>query len=430
MTAQPNAGATTSYTVQCRFGSRNMSRGVSGRLPPAPALHAAPSTRLSQLLCALSPKHPPAPHVPSPPRPTSPQARGSPQASYGLRSPSRFSPGPSRMSPHRAGHAGSPMVSPNQPVAVQRSLLSPARHRPAQRALLSPERTRAIRNVLLSPRHVRHQCNEQQASAPVHNEAAAVSKLHHGRQAQSNAVSWGPRPASATFSSTMPPHNGTAEKQRALSKAVPAPPRSPFASLANQVSASDSMTDQEHPGSAADLAAWPQSASFSNEMLQQDVMDAPVSRLLLQQHASSAAQGLHAAKGFSEAATSEDQLEDSPAASPTAAPPATAAEGALSAEVPQAVADSVPLPQADLSTGATATEALLDRPTSAFAAVADLPAPMAWQASKQADPPLEGQPTCAELRDTQQVGCCAPSTGCCCPVSCQQAFSQLHCMLG
>ena len=376
-----------------------MSRGASGILPPGPGLHAAPSTRLSQLLGALSPKLVPAPHITSPHRQHS---RTSPHASPGVQSPSRFSPVPSRMSPHSVRQGDSKVLSPCKPHAVRRSLLSPGRHRPAQRALLSPERTRAIRNLLPSPRHVRPQSKEQ-SGAVGHRQDGAVSgndKPHHKDQVHPN-VSRGPRPGSATFSSTVPLQAGAAEQQQGLGKAVPTPPRSPFAAVANQLSASDGMTGQRQGGSAADLAARPQSASFSNAMLQQGAMDAPVNKSPpTQQPASSPAQQLPTANFAvpAAAASAEDQLDDSLAASPTPTLPAAAAKAVWTAVAAEGdAAASVALALDDVPPGAGTDKALQDRPASAFAPVAELPAPVDWQASKQMGSQIAEQLTCAEL---------------------------------
>lgn len=366
-----------------------MSRGASSALPPAPALHAPPATRLSQLLTALSPKRPSAPDMTSPQRPTSPQARGSPRGSPGLRSPSRFGPGPIRASPTGARHAGSGMVTPDKPKAVQRSLL---RHKPASR-VLSPEGARAMCNVL-SSRHICPESN-QQACAAGHSPVAAVvgsDKLGSAHQAQPVACSWRPRPGSATFSTGIP-QIGSTEQQTGLSHARPAPLRSPFASVANQLSASKTAKGHGQAGSLAELAACPQSASFSNKMLHVG------SRSLDQQPASSpTASGLHSVDTLSEAAAPQDQLHGSLAGFPAAGPLTGAAP-------PDAL-----LAQADLQpTGAIAEGGPQDRPTSAFAPIADLPAPMAWQATNHDDPPMAEQPTCAEVTgNDQQVGCCEP----------------------
>ena len=384
-----------------------MSRGASGILPPAPGLHAAPSTRLSQLLGALSPKPLPAPHITSPHRQHS---RTSPHASPGLQSPSRFSPVPSRMSPHSVRHGDSQVLSPRNPQAVQRSLLSPGRHRPAQRALLSPERNRAIRNLLPSPRQLRPQSKEQ-SGAIWHRQGAAVSgndKRHHEDQAHPT-VSWGPRPGSATFSSTVPRQAGAAEQQQGPSTAVPSPPRSPFAAVAKQLGTSDGMTGQRQGGSAADLAARPQSASFSNEMLQQGAVNAPVSKLPLQQHASSPAQELPiATSDVPVAATSaQDLLDDSLAASPTPAPPAAAAEAGWTAAAPEGgAAPSIALAQDDVPTDSDADKSFQDRPASAFAPVAELPAPVDWQASQKMGSLIAEQLTCTELTDADTQPVC------------------------
>ena len=231
-------------------------------------------------------------------------------------------------------------------------------------------------------------------------------KLHHRDQAHPNVLR-GPRPGSATFSNTLPLQAGAAEQQKGTCKAVPNPPRSPFAAVANQLSASDGMIGHRQGGSAADLPARPQSASFSNEMLQQGVLDAPVSKLLLQQHASLPAQQLPTAKpAVSAAATSaEDQLDDRPAASPTPALPVLAAGMAVAPEGGAAASFARPLD--DVPTESDADKPLEDRPASAFAPVAELPAPVHWQASKQMGSPMAEQLTCAELTDANmQPVCC------------------------
>lgn len=320
------------------------------------------------------------------------------------------------MSPHSVRHADSQVLSPGKPKAVQRSLLSPGRHRPAQRALLSPERSRAIRNLLPSHGRVRPQSKEQ-AGAVGHRQDAAVSghdKLHQGDQAHPNAMSRGPRPGSATFSSTVPLQAGAAEQQKGLCKAVLNFPRSPFAAVANLLGAPDGMIGQRQGANTADLAARPQSASFSNKMLQQGAMDAPVSRLALQQHASSPAQELPVANAAvpAPATSAEDQLDDSLAASPTPALPAAAAVQTASAAASEGgAAASVALALHGVPTGGGIDDALQDRPASAFAPVAGLPAPVDWQASKHMSSLVAEQRACAELTaadDTQLVCCFVP----------------------
>lgn len=382
-----------------------MSRGASSILPSAPSLLAAPSTRLSQLQGALSPKILPAPQCVSPQRPHSRTS------SPGLKSPSRFIPVLSRMSPQNGRHAGSPMFSPGKPKAAQHSLVSLDRHRPAQRALLNPESSRAIHDLLPDPHHGRPQSNQQ---AGAFGQCPAVSgngEPHNRDGAHLKAVPWGPRPGSATFSSTVPPQAGIAAHQKGFCMAVPTPPPSPFAAVVpNQLSAPDSMIGQRQGGSAADIAARPQSASFSSQILRQGAMaDAPISSLPLQVLASSPSQQLptaHAAS--SEPGTSEHQLGDSIAASPEPAPLVESAWVAAAGAVDAAA--SAARAQDGLPGGGSADKVPQGRPASAFAPVADLPAPMDWQASEQMEPPMPEELTCAELTgaDAQLVCCFGP----------------------
>ena len=105
------------------------------------------------------------------------------------------------------------------------------------------------------------------------------------------------------------------------------------------------------------------------------------------------------------ATSAEGQLDNSLAAFPTPAPPAAAAEAVGTAVAPCGAAASVPLALGDVATGADADNALQGRPASAFAHVAELPAPVDWQASKQMGLVIAEQLTCAELTgaDTQPV---------------------------
>lgn len=289
---------------------------------------------------------------------------------------------------------GSGMVTPDKPKAVQRSLL---RNKPAQQRVLSPERARAMNN-LLSSRHTRLESHEA-AGVAEYSQAGTVSgcdRLSHAQQAQPSAPAFGHRPGSA--SSTVVAHSGSVEQQTGPFQGRPAPPCSPFASVANHLDASDALIAHEQGGHPAGVPTWPQSRSSSKEMLHQGDVNAPgSSRPLLQQHASSpTAPGLPTADALPEAAVAHDQLDESRAGFPIVDPPAAAGGSAAS--------DA--LAQAGLPTGASADEALQDRPASAFAPVADLPAPMDWQVSKQHEPLEVEQAKCAELPENhQQVGC-------------------------
>ncbi|KAL0036130.1 hypothetical protein WJX79_004586 [Trebouxia sp. C0005] len=123
-----------------RLASRQLSRGVSSLLPPQPTLHTSQSTRLDQLLSTLSPAKALPAKMPSPVRPKATYGEAIPPPDSGLRSPHRFSPGPSRMSPHHA-RLPSSMASPDRPKRVQRSLMSPT-HSKAIRNVLSPKRAK------------------------------------------------------------------------------------------------------------------------------------------------------------------------------------------------------------------------------------------------------------------------------------------------
>ena len=435
-----------------------MSRGASSILPPAPsALHTTQSTRLDQLLGALSPKHPAAAKVTSPHKQGSPRARGSPQTSHGLTSPSRFTARPSRMSPQHARCAGSSMLSPGKHKSAQRSLLrltqqqpiqadmlspgrhkpaqpsllspdqhrrpqdgssSQGRHRPVQRSLLSPERKRAVRN-LRSPCHAKAQADNQACAAESSHAVTGVTqhsgfdndKLEIGQQVQPAAAPWGPRPGSATFSSTLPIKPAGANQQQA-------PSPSPFAFVAQQQHGSDTMLDQEQSGShASGLCARPQSASFSNEMLQQHATDKPVSKLMLEQH-SMPEQTSPAAAASSGAATAQDKL-DSPPASPSAAQPASltaphlaaAAEAASTAFNAEAVAEPAALAEDILLSGTGAADRRLN---SAFAHVADLDLLGDWQSVRRAEAPEAEQPYCVDKNGVDpRVLCSVP-----CPHKC------------
>lgn len=405
MPSLQHADTVISCIEQCRYGSRKMSRGASSILPPAPSLHAAPSTRLSQLQGALSPKNLPAPQCISPQRPHS---RASPRASPGLKSPSRFKPVLSSMSPQSGRHAGSPLLNPGKPKAAQHSL---GNHRSAQRTLLGPEGSRAIHNLLQNPHHGRPQSNGQAGAFGQCQAVSGNGGANNRDGAHPNAVPQGPRPGSATFSSTVLPQAGMAEHQKGFCKAVPTPPPSPFAAVVpNQPGAFEGMIGHRQGGSAADLAARPQSASFSSQMLQQGAINAPLPLRVL---ASSPTQELptaHAA--FPGAGTSEHQLDDSVAASPE---PAPLAESAWAAAAPAAAgaadaAATAALAQDALPGGASANKALQGKPASAFAPVADLPAPMDWQASEQIEPAMAEEVTCARLTgaDAQPVRCFGP----------------------
>lgn len=311
------------------------------------------------------------------------------------------------MSPQSERHAGSQLFSPGKSKAAQHSL---GRRRPVQRTLRSPESSRATHNLLLQNPHGCRPQSKEQAGASKKCQDVAVSGNDGANSrdgAHLKAVPKGPWPGSATFSSTVPPQAGTAGHQKDFCRAMPTPPPSPFATAINQLGAPDNMIGQRPGVSAADPAARPQSASFSSQMLQPGPTDdAPVSSLPLHVHASSPTQDLPTAH----AGTSEDRLDDRVAASPEPAPPAESAWVAAAVATAGLVATAAWAQDAPLD-GAGADKALQGgRPASAFAPVADLPAPMDWQASEQMEAPTAEELTYAGLSgaDAQQVCCFGP----------------------
>lgn len=189
---------------------------------------------------------------------------------------------------------------------------------------------------------------------------------------------WGPRPGSATFSSTVAcqastSHQGgvTAHPDAGLANAL-CPPACPFASLAHQPHASDARLQQQQHDVPADFGPRPQSASFSSALphakpqqhaVAPAVVEAPVSALLQEPRLSSEPAALSLADG---------------AALP---PPAlfiidqTDQYGlAAAATVPADACNAGPSP---------------GRPASAFAPVADQAPPADWQAATQVEQGLE-----------------------------------------
>ncbi|KAL0018765.1 hypothetical protein WJX77_004615 [Trebouxia sp. C0004] len=239
-----------------RLASRQLSRGVSSLLPPQPALHTSQSTRLDQLLSTLSPAKSLPSKLPSPVRAKAAYGEEAiPPSDSGLKSPHRFSPGPSRMSPHHA-RLPSSMASPNRPKRVQRSLMSPTH-------------SKAIRNVL-SPKRAKPMAVLQESARQVHVDG--TGRRHEHQQALPAVAKWGPRPGSATFSSSSPGHTTRRAKEpdsaptlAGMSLSVPLL----HTSLAHQPHAPDAMLGQQQQQQELPVGVGPrpQSASYSSALV-------------------------------------------------------------------------------------------------------------------------------------------------------------------
>lgn len=310
------------------------------------------------------------------------------------------------LSPGRHRPAQRSLLSPDQHRQGKDDSPSPGRHTPVQRSLLSPARKRVVRN-LRSPRHANTRADQACVAEPslavngvLQHGNALSDRLRVGHQKQPAAAPWGPRPGSATLSSTLPVKPATATQQQAPSQPMQAPARSPFASVAQQPHNSHMALDEEQSGSrAAGLGTRPQSASFSNEMLHQVARDKPVSELLLEQH-SMPAQTFPAAAASSEAAMAEAELGTPPSAAQPASltDPRPAAEAVSTAGAAEAAVEVAAVAQDD----AFSVEAAEGRPSSAFAHVAELDPPGDWQAGRQAEMPRAEQPSCADLNGVDQ----------------------------
>lgn len=332
----------------CRLASRQLSRGVSSLLPPQPALYTSQSTRLDQLISTLSPATSLPAKLPSPVRPKAAHGEAIPLPDNGLKSPHRFSPGPSRMSPHYA-RLPSSMASPDRPKRVQRSLMSPTH-------------SKAIRNVL-SPKRAKPMAALQEPARQVHG---ADGSGHRSEQQVLPAVAkWGPRPGSATFSSSAPGTTTHTAKEPDSAPALPGMPVLHTASLAQQPQAPGAMLDQQQQQELpAGVGPRPQSASYS----------------------SSLAHGLlHQPTGAQPAASPHRHM------SAGAAPHETLPEAAqkllsFTSAAREAGLGDLPLAAAPDSGGPDGG-GLPARPASAFAPVAEEAPPTEWQAGAQATEP-------------------------------------------
>ncbi|KAA6422185.1 MAG: hypothetical protein FRX49_07936 [Trebouxia sp. A1-2] len=362
-----------------RLASRQLSRGVSSLLPPQPTLHTSQSTRLDQLLSTLSPAKALPAKMPSPVRPKATYGEAIPPPDSGLRSPHRFSPGPSRMSPHHA-RLPSSMASPDRPKRVQRSLMSPT-HSKAIRNVLSPKRAK--------PTAVLHEPARQ-----VHADGTGHM---HKQQALAAVANWGPRPGSATFSSSSP-----GNVTHAVEEPDPAPilaglslsmPPLHTASLAHQPQAPDAMLDHQQQKLPAGVGPRPQSASYSSAL---------PDGLLHQPTGAQPAASTH--KHMIGGAAPHEVLPE--AAQKLLPITAAACEEGLG-DLPLAAAPDGDSPDGDSPDGDEAPA----RPASAFAPVAEEAPPTEWQAGAQVTEPqvhAGPEPVGAPLQDTQAASVTAP----------------------
>ncbi len=337
----------------CRLASRQLSRGVSSLLPPQPALHTSQSTRLDQLISTLSPAMSLPAKLPSPVRPKAAHGEAVPPPDKGLKSPHRFSPGPSRMSPHHA-RLPSSMASPDRPKRVQRSLMSPTH-------------SKAIRNVL-SPKRAKPMAALREPAKQVHADSTGH---RHEQQAMPAVAKWGPRPGSATFSSASPGKTThTAQEPDSapilagLSLSVPL---LHAASPSHQPQAPDAMLDQQQQQQQelpAGVGPRPQSASYSSSL-----PDGTLPRPTGAQPAAS--QHRHMPAG----ATPHETL---PEAAQKLLPITSVAHQEGLGDVPLAA-----VPNGESPDGG----GLPARPASAFAPVAEEAPPTEWQAGAQAAEP-------------------------------------------
>ena len=343
------------WICTCRLASRQLSRGVSSLLPPQPTLHTSQSTRLDQLLSTLSPAKALPAKMPSPVRPKATYGEAIPPPDSGLRSPHRFSPGPSRMSPHHA-RLPSSMASPDRPKRVQRSLMSPT-HSKAIRNVLSPKRAK--------PTAVLHEPARQ-----VHADGTGHM---HKQQALAAVANWGPRPGSATFSSSSP-----GNVTHAVEEPDPAPilaglslsmPPLHTASLAHQPQAPDAMLDHQQQKLPAGVGPRPQSASYSSAL---------PDGLLHQPTGAQPAASTH--KHMIGGAAPHEVLPE--AAQKLLPITAAACEEGLG-DLPLAAAPDGDSPDGDSPDGDEAPA----RPASAFAPVAEEAPPTEWQAGAQVTEP-------------------------------------------
>lgn len=222
---------------------------------------------------------------------------------------------------------------------------------------------------------------------PVQAQHAVASHRHEQQnKSQSQGAKYGPRPGSATFSSTVPGQSALKEGQlNPLAKDSACAPESPFASVADQPHASDPAPDhQQQQDKSEGFGPRPQSASFSSAVPQavsdslaclQAATDAADSRMLQLQHdpAKTVAQPVPHANTL---------LASVPALSNSTGP------------------DSVMLAPGPLSSSPGDAE-LCVRPASAFAPVAEAAPPAEWQAGAQGEPCREEQPFPMQPDDAQ-----------------------------
>ena len=214
----------------------------------------------------------------------------------------------------------------------------------------------------------------------------AVASHKHEQQNKSQGAKYGPRPGSATFSSSVPGQSALKEGQlNPLGKDSMCAPESPFASVADQPHASDPVPDrQQQQDKSEGFGPRPQSASFSSAVPQavsdslacvQAAPDAADSQMLQLQH--------DPAKTVAQPVPDADMLLASVTALSNSTGP-----------------DSVMLAPGPLSSLPGDAE-LCVRPASAFAPVAEAAPPSEWQAGAQGEPCREEQPFPMQPDDAQ-----------------------------
>ena len=255
----------------CRLASRRVSRRVSSLLPPQPALHTRHSTRLDQLTSTLSPARSLPAKLTSSVRPKAAHGEAIPPPDKGLKSP--HSLGPSRMSPNHA--------------RLPTSIASPDRPNRVQRSLISPTHSKAIRNVL-SPKHAAL----QEAAGQLHADGTS----HRPEQQALPAIAkWGPRPGSATFSSSSPADvtRTAQEPDSAPTLAGMSLPLLHSASLSHQPQAPSAMVDQQQQQQQQELPAWFGPLLTTTVLCEMVRYISPSARSLLQAHTGTCQQGQH-----------------------------------------------------------------------------------------------------------------------------------------
>ncbi|DBA86994.1 TPA: hypothetical protein ACH3X2_000374 [Trebouxia sp. C0005] len=140
-------------------------------------------------------------------------------------------------------------MSPNH-ARLPTSIASPDRPNRVQRSLISPTHSKAIRNVL-SPKHAAL----QEAAGQLHADGTS----HRPEQQALPAIAkWGPRPGSATFSSSSPADvtRTAQEPDSAPTLAGMSLPLLHSASLSHQPQAPSAMVDQQQQQQQQELPAW------------------------------------------------------------------------------------------------------------------------------------------------------------------------------